>query len=1106
GVFVRDPAYERFSRVMHTVGLGLCLLAVPVLLLMLAEAIAAFSSLRVRLVTALTVATLAPLAALAWLVLRVVEEGHETQQRDRLVKAFDGVSGQLANLNRDLALSAEAWLRALADDAKVSLAAGSSFEEVCRGLQQRMASQRPPDWKGGFLRLELTPAPGTGTLRPVSLFDGDPALRGTETPLRAQPSVFVVWGTPVLGVRRELEEEIGSLALSVARPIDGALLSRLLPQASAVLCDVFGYPLAVAAGAGVSEAWLQRQSCRTTVMAARRDALARSLQSARPVIATHRLDDQQWLAAYDVLHDVDATPRALLGVVDQSRPASLPLPIGRVSVRGFLVAVAAVLLLFAVALSSVVTNKISRPIERLARGAQALGNGDLDVRVDPGESDGQLARLTQAFNRMAQDLRGRIGDLRTVNLGMQELTSKLELRDALATVVRLFMQHSPADRVRVLLRDRDGETVVLCGEEQVHYDAGDPIVSAMLEAVGPFSLRLSGGAPGDVATLRAHLAAQAGSAIGFPLAVAGRVRGCVLLLFAAERPRPINFELLSTLATQAALALENARLYMAAVEDPYTGAYVPDFFRRRLAHEVAAAQAQEAALSMLGIALLDGERLQASLGADRLARCLERVIGGVVGAFATAPPIGRWSSSELRVLVAGATAERAQELVREVTALIGRLDLGLPPEWTPLRVAVVAATFPGEAASAEFLLDLVDQRLVALRRPVLAEAPLPPIEPLGDLVATSATMQRLLRVLQRVAPTDIPILIEGETGTGKELLADLTHRWSRRRDGPLVKVHCAALPESLLQSELFGYEKGAFTGAEARKLGKFELARGGTVFLDEIGEISPEVQVKLLRVLQAREIDRVGGLHPVPVDVRVVAATNRNLRDMVARGLFREDLYYRLQGMTLSVPPLRERRDEIPALVERFCEQARADGHTAVRGVTTDAMDALYRHDWPGNIRELRNAVMRASVLASGEWIEPSHLVGLVPSSGGATQGPPRPVLPAVTVPHPVPPASEVPSAAPPVVKDLVLPSPGRTQRERLERLLAWIAEKGEVSVEDHVAHTGVSPRTALRDFSELIRQRRIVRIGIRRGARYRLANSSSDARAVPASHPERRS
>jgi len=1093
GVFVRDASYADFSRTAYTVGLGLCLLAVPVLLLMLAEAIAAFSSLRVRLVAALSVATLAPLAVLAWLVLRVVEEGHETTQRQQLVGGLDAIADQLGTLQRDLSLSAETWLQALVEEANNRRAQGSSQDQLKVALQQRMASQRPPDWKGGFLRLELTPSPGASAVPPLWLYDGDPALRGLETPLRAEPSVFVAWGAPVLGVRRELEAEIGTVSLSVARPIDAALLSRLAPQNNAVLCDVLGYPLAVAANAGVSPDWLRQLSCRAGVMAAGRQALTRGQTSGQTAFTQHQADDRTWLAAYRAVRDSDETPRVLLGVVDAMRAASMPLPVGRVTVRGFLLAVAAVLLLFVVSLSSVVTARISRPIEQLARGAQALGLGDLDVRIEAAAGDDHVARLTRAFNGMAQDLRGRLSDLRSLNLGMAELSSKLELREALAATVQLFMQHSTADRVRVLLRHVDSERLVVHGDELPRLEVDATTQRTVDDAVGPFAARVSrrlpaaGAAGPDADETQTVFGAQARSLIGFPLTVAGRVRGCVVLLFEAEQPPAVNLELLSALATQVALAMENARLYMAAVEDPYTGAYVPDFFRRRLARDVAAAQGQDQRVAVLGIALLDGEELQAHLGADRLARCLEAVTSGVRAMLAPAPPIGRWTAAELRVSVQGTAAAQAAELATDIAGMIGRLDLGLAPDWSPLRVAVVSARFPDEAVSAEFLLDLVEQRLDAARASTMLAAPLPPLEIGGDLVATSPSMQRVLHTLRRVAATDIPILVEGETGTGKELITDLAHAWSRRRAGPLVKVHCAALPENLLQSELFGHERGAFTGAEAKKLGKFELARGGTVFLDEIGEVSLDVQVKLLRVLQQREIDRVGGVAPVRVDVRIIAATNRNLREMVARGQFREDLYYRLQGMTIAVPPLRDRKSEIPSLVEAFCTEARAEGHTQVRGFTTDALDALFKHDWPGNVRELRNAVMRAVVLASGEWVEPNQLDGLLPRHAAGSGSEPIPA-PAESA------GVRIAAAAPAVPVAVGGGHPATSDRgvemRRTDRLLTLIEANGEISVADYVQAVGVSPRTALRDLDELIRQGRIHRVGIRRGARYRVAKS----------------
>jgi DNA-binding NtrC family response regulator len=346
-------------------------------------------------------------------------------------------------------------------------------------------------------------------------------------------------------------------------------------------------------------------------------------------------------------------------------------------------------------------------------------------------------------------------------------------------------------------------------------------------------------------------------------------------------------------------------------------------------------------------------------------------------------------------------------------------------------------------------------------------------------------MREVHLTLRKVAPTDLTILLEGETGTGKEILTDNIHRWSRRSAGPLVKVHCAALAENLVQSELFGHEKGSFTGATARKIGRFELAQGGTIFLDEVGEISLEVQVQLLRVLQEREIDRVGGTSPVPVDVRVIAATNRDLVEMVQEGGFREDLYYRLQGMVIRVPPLRERKQEIPTLVEHFRKEAVEAGHTRVEGYSTDAMDELFRRSWPGNIRELRNACFRAMVMASGPQVELADLLGILTPAPEAAR--PETGAPGTASP-PTPPPAVARDEAPTVPAERVVAIPRRPSLSgRLRELHELVARSGSISTEDYAATSGVSPRTGLRDLQELVARGYLERVGKRRGARYRI-------------------
>ena len=245
--------------------------------------------------------------------------------------------------------------------------------------------------------------------------------------------------------------------------------------------------------------------------------------------------------------------------------------------------------------------------------------------------------------------------------------------------------------------------------------------------------------------------------------------------------------------------------------------------------------------------------------------------------------------------------------------------------------------------------------------------------PPSELIFLGAAMEQLRSMVREVAPTTASVLLTGASGTGKEVLARVIHAWSPRRDQPFVAVNCAALAESLLESELFGHERGSFTGAVAARKGRFELSDGGTLFLDEVGEIAPSVQVKLLRVLQERVIERVGGVRPVPVDVRVIAATNRDLKSQVAEGKFREDLYYRLNVFPLRLPSLAERVDAILPLADFFRAKYSARFGKPVYRITDAAQERLRGYSWPGNIRELQNVVERAVILARAE-IDAGHL------------------------------------------------------------------------------------------------------------------------------------
>jgi len=247
-----------------------------------------------------------------------------------------------------------------------------------------------------------------------------------------------------------------------------------------------------------------------------------------------------------------------------------------------------------------------------------------------------------------------------------------------------------------------------------------------------------------------------------------------------------------------------------------------------------------------------------------------------------------------------------------------------------------------------------------------------------NIIGRSQAMEKLLETVAQVAPSEATVLVTGESGTGKEMIAGALHYNSPRRESPFVKINCAAITESLLESELFGHEKGAFTGAYRRKEGKFLLAHKGSIFLDEISEMSPAMQVKLLRVLQEREFSRVGGEEVLKVDVRVIAATNKDLFAEIGAGRFREDLFYRLNVVTLTLPPLRQRKEDIPLLAQHFLGVFTEKNHKQVKGFTPQAMDRLLRHEWPGNVREIMNAVERGVVMAQTSYLDTKDLT-LIP-------------------------------------------------------------------------------------------------------------------------------
>ena len=322
------------------------------------------------------------------------------------------------------------------------------------------------------------------------------------------------------------------------------------------------------------------------------------------------------------------------------------------------------------------------------------------------------------------------------------------------------------------------------------------------------------------------------------------------------------------------------------------------------------------------------------------------------------------------------------EVLERIKAIDDRAEVILVTAVKTVRTAVAAMklgafdylTKPFEEDELLSLASRALERRMLEREVALLRSELARTHDLDEIVGKHPLMEKLHGLIVQVARTSTTVLITGESGTGKELVARAIHRHGSRREGPFVAVNPAAIVESLIESELFGHERGAFTGAHQRKLGKFELAQGGTLFLDEIGTLRADLQAKLLRVLQEREIERVGGTRSIKIDVRVIAATNTNLKDAVSRGTFREDLYYRLNVVPIVVPPLRERAQDVPLLAEYFLRRDTRDFNKRIEGLSPEAVAALQAYRWPGNVRELENVIERCVVLADGPVIQLNDL------------------------------------------------------------------------------------------------------------------------------------
>ncbi|MEK6608439.1 MAG: sigma 54-interacting transcriptional regulator [Myxococcota bacterium] len=501
-------------------------------------------------------------------------------------------------------------------------------------------------------------------------------------------------------------------------------------------------------------------------------------------------------------------------------------------------------------------------------------------------------------------------------------------------------------------------------------------------------------------------------------------------------------------------------------------------FRIRQDEELARAERCGRSLGLL-VLRLDPAIEKAPAGGAQVTRQRWRaVVDWLAGQVRGMDVMGLGASDELFVLLPEAEVDRV-EATRVRLGVAAAKGIALP-DGSVVNILLGGASYPQDALSAEFLMHAARQRARAAALPESAvkdkstPAPDGPAAPprraarttseFPAIVSTSPRMREVMELVTQFARTNLPILIQGETGAGKGRLCEDIHQASARRESPLVKINCGAIPEGLIESELFGHERGAFTGAARQTRGKFEVASTGTLFLDEVDELSPSTQVKLLRVIEEGRFYRVGGTQLVDVDVRAIAATNRDLRRLVAAGRFREDLFYRIQGVLITVPPLRERLEDIPNMVDAFIQRFRRENDASIEGITPDARDLLFHHPWPGNVRELRAVVDRACALVRGPYVTRAAVQAAL-SDGRAA---PAPAPASTSTSTPASRANGVPAA-----------------HDREARILELLHTRPEITAREIAEALGTSKSTIVRVLEDLVRADAVRRIGAGKLCRY---------------------
>ncbi|HHI80825.1 MAG TPA: HAMP domain-containing protein [Planctomycetes bacterium] len=1064
---IEDPGWGRFLQMHQLIALLLGGVSLPWFLVLLFEVFAMGGGLRIQLSTTMAAATIVPLVVLSMFLANLLTKGQEENARKDLLDGLSQVERRIGESLNALETMGRKLHRLMAS----ALARGESEES----LRKSLSLVRPTDWPPeSFLVLEW---PGEdGKVKRV--FDRPSSRKLGSVPLGPGAGLYLAWARSFLAARIDPTPPSGrargakapsspseGLRLSLGRVVDPKLLSSWAERGTVALFDLKGYPLLAGSNPDAlvgDERFLlgmrrpSLQKLLASVVGPLRGSLSPEIQSVPAPFGAE-------LGSLKILRDPNQQAQFVLGFFEPARGARLPFFLGSLGVGPFFTAVLGLLLALVLFFAWMMTDRISRPIEALEGMASRLAMGDLEIDVSVEKGVGEVSKLTRSFSTMASELKRRMLQGERMSRTIHLLFQVVDPDEVAAQGARLMGEALGCAPGMVLVRDWAGKDVLVFGEEggERRVSRQNPLVRLVFEAVGVFCFRrevlgTEGGWP---------LFAEAPLGLVLPLRNGERPWGAVVFPLHQGEACDLDLPHLEGLGQQLVAAFDRARLHHLAVEDPRTGFLVKPYFRKRLEGALDEALRNGETRFLIRVALEGSDHLRKRWGNSRFDLLLAQFAKGARKLLTRESLVGRTGLFRFEFLL----ESRGEDLVEAFrrAARLAALDVldELSSKEFLAYLEVQGARFPEDGRSMAFLLDALGRRDEDLpsgrsRQPIVR----------GGYVFASKAMKAVLDDLDRISGTDFSLLVQGETGTGKEIIVDLCHQGSKRSGGPLVKVNCAAIPSSLIESELFGHEKGAFTGATQRKKGLFEAASGGSLFLDEVGELPLAVQAKLLRVLQNREFFRVGGTHPISVDVRVIAATHRDLTRDMKEGRFREDLYYRLQEFCLNLPPLRERKEEIPYLIDHFAAEYQGEAKTLSPG----ALDLLYRYDFPGNIRQLKNLLQRAFVLARGPFIEPEDL-DLPPLQGPRLEEEEEKSEPAFVLPS-LPPRDRPQGGV-----------RGPSQGERWALLEKRLKEEGEISPQEYRTWLGISRRTATRDLGTWKEKGLLWSRGNKRSLRYGL-------------------